>query len=74
LFKDHQVTPKDFARMMHDLMTQEHAASLQPTIDANAPTLAEDAKDEQGNQAAQGGEQVVAQAGQPQTPPQQGQP
>lgn len=71
LFKDHQVTPKDFARMMHDMMMQEHAASLTPTLDANAGTLADDAQDQQGNAAAQGGEQVAAQAGQ--QPPPQGQ-
>lgn len=39
LFKEHQVTPKDLSRMLHELMQQEHSVSLQPPVNAANETL-----------------------------------
>jgi chaperonin cofactor prefoldin len=47
LFREHQVTPKDIAAMLHDLMKEEHRVSLQPVVDANDPALEKDAAEEQ---------------------------
>jgi hypothetical protein len=40
-----QVNPKDIAMMLHDLMVEEHKASLQQVTAASAPDLEEDAGD-----------------------------
>jgi len=41
-----QVSPKDIAQMVHDLMMEEHKAKLAPVLDASAPTLKDAAEKE----------------------------
>ncbi len=46
MLKNVTITPKDNAKMLHDLMKEEHKASLQPAEDAIEPTLKDDANEE----------------------------
>jgi hypothetical protein len=60
VLQKHMVNPKDIAMMMHDLMREEHRVSLQPVVDASAPTLKDEAQNAQPQQQSSQSQQPSA--------------
>lgn len=55
-----QISPKDIAQMVHDLMMEEHKATLQQVVAASAPELADETENGSNFNKNPGGVQPIA--------------